>query len=66
MSAAGTRSDATAAVAANLRAAFDPWADAHIVDTTDDARETLEGAVRLVRPPDIRTMVRARSYMEPD
>jgi predicted kinase len=66
MSAAGTRSDVTAAVAARLRAAFDPWADAHTVDTTGDSLKTIDEAVRLVRPPDNRTAVRARPYMEPD
>ena len=65
-SAAGTRSDATTTVAAGVRAAFDPWPEAHIVDTTGDVGESLDTAVRLVRPPDSRTVARPRSFMEPD
>ena len=66
MSAAGTRSDATATVAAGLRATFDPWADAQVLDTTGVVGESVDAAVRLVRPPDSRTVVRPRSFMEPD
>ena len=66
ISAAGSRSDATTTVAASLRAAFEPWADADIVDTNGSVRESVDNAVRLVRPPDSRTAVRPRSLMEPD
>ncbi|MCW2867825.1 MAG: gluconate kinase, partial [Marmoricola sp.] len=52
VSAAGTVSDATPDVAAGLRASFEPWPGAHVLDSGRGALACLEDAVRLVRPDD--------------
>lgn len=66
MSAAGTISNATPAVAAGIRGAFEPWEAARVVDTSGDLAQCLDQAVDLVRPPDSRTVSRPRSRIEPD
>jgi aminoglycoside phosphotransferase family enzyme/predicted kinase len=66
VSAAGTVSDATPAIAAGLRADFEPWPDARTVDTNGPLDATLVAAARLVRPSGRRAVDRPLSYMEPD
>ena len=67
MSAAGTVSDATPMIAADLRADFEEWPAAWSVDTTRSLSDTLDDAAALVRPHDGRAADhRPRSLMEPD
>lgn len=67
MSAAGTVSDATPAIAADLRADFEEWPAAWIVDTTRPLSDTYDVAAALVRPHDRRAVDnRPRSLIEPD
>lgn len=66
VSAAGTVSDATPAVADALRSAFEPWSAADVVDTAGAQQDSLNRAVELVRPQDSRDECRPRSMMEPD
>jgi len=67
MSAAGTVSDATPMIAADLRADFAEWPTAWSVDTTRSLSDTLDDAAALVRPHDSRASDhRPRSLMEPD
>jgi predicted kinase len=67
VSAAGTVSDATPMIAADLRADFEEWPAAWSVDTTRPLSDTYDEAAALVRPHDRRAVDdRPRSLIEPD
>ena len=66
LSEAGTVSDATPAVAARLRDAFEAWPEARCIDTTETKPRCLDRAASFVRPRDPRTVVVPRSRIEPD
>ena len=66
LSDAGTASDATPAVAARLRDAFEAWPAARCIDTTETEPRCLDRAASFVRPRDPRTVVGPRSRIEPD